>query len=441
MATMAAPMAEMSAGVGAAGDGGGASMDIGALLETGFDSAMGAESDAAGAGDPVDDIALPTQDAPGGETPVGDEAPPAEPAIPAADPNNPYALSSDGKGFIVPKTELPQLQGYKQYAEAVQQKFPTPADAEVAYAQSSDFQAILNDLQYGGETELDAVLGFLSGANASDPNLQASMRAGFERLASRVPQILSKLNPQAHASHVQSVVQSRVDEMYQRAAETGNPEDLLNAQRLDWGLNGKYKTELEKIDPMKVQQDQLAQQQRAVQQQENQLLERDWSSFNKNSVDGPKWNEFNSLIDKALEPIKASHAPEVFDAVRARIAQQVIDGMQKDYEFARTQNIARTQIQKGYEGAWRNRQTTDALNPRVQAYTANFIARARHILPSVAKPLLDKAAGKPAAAKAAAPPQQSPQTSPTQRAANEQFRPQPKISVEDALAATWKNLM
>jgi hypothetical protein len=440
MATMAAPMAEMSAG---AGDGGGAPMDLGALLDTGFDAAVGSDGDATGVpnADPVDDIAPPAQDAPGSETPVGDEAAPAaEPIIPV-DPNNPYAMSPDGKGFVVPKTELPQLQGYKQYAEAVQQKFPTPADAEVAYAQSSDFQAILNDLQYGGETELDAVLGFLSGSNATDPQLQASMRAGFERLASRVPQILSKMNPQAHASHVDSMVQSRVEEMYRYAQESGNPDDLLNAQRLDWGLTGKYKTELEKLDPMRAQQEQLTRQQQAVQQQENQLLERDWSSFNKNSVDGPKWGEFNSAINKALEPIKASYAPEVFDAVRARIAQQVIEGMQKDFEFARTQNIVRTQIQKGYEGAWRNRQPTDALNPRIQAYTQNFMARARQILPSVAKPLLDKAAGKPAAPKAAAPPQQSPQNQPTQRAANGQFRPSPRISVEDALAATWKNLM
>jgi len=418
-------------------------MDLGALLDTGFDAAVGSDGDATGVpnADPVDDVAPPAQDAPGSETPVGGEAAPAaEPIIPV-DPNNPYALSADGKGFVVPKTELPQLQGYKQYAEAVQQKFPTPADAEVAYAQSSDFQAILNDLQYGGDTELDAVLGFLSGSNASDPQLQASMRAGFERLASRVPQILSEMNPQAHASHVDSMVQSRVDEMYQRAQETGNPEDLLNAQRLDWGLTGKYKTELAKLDPAKAQQDQLAQQQRNFEVRENQLLERDWTSFNKTSVDGPKWGEFNSAIDAALAPIKASYAPEVFDAVRARIAQQVIDTMQKDYEFARTQNIVRTQIQKGYEGAWRNRQPADSLNPRIQAYTQNFMARARQILPSVAKPLLDKAAGKPAAAKAAAPPQQSPQTPPTQRAANGQFRPQPKVAVEDSLTTLWKNLM
>jgi hypothetical protein len=408
MAAMASPVADMS---GAA--------DLGSAIDEAFSEATSGGEGGEQQSAPPEPESDPFDDA----QPEGAQA--AEPEGGQAQQSegvkvDGYAVDPQGN-YIVPKHELPQLQAAKTYAEAVQQKFPTAQDAEVAYAQSSDFQAMMNDMQYGADADVDAMLQFLSGANAADPQTKASMQSGFERMATRASNMLQKLNPQAFDKHVQGLVQGNIDALYQRWQQTGNEEDKLAYQRASWGHTGQYKTEMTPIDPMQQAQEQLVRQQQSLQAHESQLLERDWTSYNRNSVDGPRWEQFNAEIDTMLKPIKAAYAPEVFGALRDNIASQVLDKMKNDFEFSRTQSISRTQIQKGYEQLWRNRQPADSLKPRIDSYQANFMARARQILPSVAKPLIDKAAAPRAAAQSKiAPPPRSPQQPPTSYAANGQ---------------------
>lgn len=412
MATFAAPMAEMAD-----------TADLGSTIDEAFSESTADEGQS-------EQQQAPPESAPPAQEPAPPVQDPAQPPVQDAKTVDGYAVDAAGN-YIVPKHELPQLQSARQYADAVQQQFPTPADANAAYLRSSDFDMLMNDLQYGSETETDAILNFFAGNNAADPQIQASMRAGFERLASRVPAMLAKINPQAHATHVDGLVQSRVDALYQKAQETGAPDDFLRAQRFEWGVTGRYKTELAKVDPAKVAQDQLAQQRQEFEVQQGQALERDWTSYNKSNVDGPRWAQFNTEIDAALKTIKDAYAPAVYNALRSDISKQLLEKLQVDFEFVRTQNIARTQIQKGYEQAWKTRQPASSLSPRIQAYTQNFMARARQLLPSIAKTLINDAAAKPAAAQKQAAPQASPQQQPTSRAANGQFQPKHTLKLSE----------
>lgn len=420
MSTIAAPVADMAASAGSF------DADLSSTIDSALDLTGGDTPATEAQAEPQAPQDAPQQD----PAPTEPEPLPVAAEVPV-DPNNPYQLTPDGTGYVVPKDELPQFQGYKEYAEAVQQRFPTPSDAEAAYAEASDFRAILNDYQYGQTKDVDAILEFFSGANAQDPMLQQSMRQGFERMAMRIPEVLAKINPQAHAAHVTNLMQSHEEALYNKWAQTGSEADKQAYQQFAWGRSGQYKTEVQAIDPAKAYRDQLTKQQEQIQQRETQLLDRDWQSFNKSNVDGPKWSEFDAELNKTLDPIKASYAPEVFAALKDSVKSQILEKLKGDYEWARNQNNTRTQIQKGYEQSWRNRQPADFLTPRVKAYQADFMSRVRMALPSIAKPLINKAAARPAAVQQKAPPQQSPQA-PTQRAANGQFqKPNPSDSLMD----------
>jgi hypothetical protein len=366
-----------------------------------------------------------------GEQPPG-EAPTQPP--PSPEPESPpppgeapsgiaYPLTEDGKAYLVPKTEMGTLTGLKQYADTVQNRFPTANDAEAAYLASSDFRAIQADFLSG---DVEHVLNFFAGKDHTDPNASAQYRQSFMRMAEKMPEVLKGVDTQAYSRLQDGFIQARIEAGYQHAAETGTAEDLLAAQRLDWDITGQYKTELPKHDPAKVEQDRMAQRAKEVEQRETALMDRDWKSFNQNSLEGPKWQQFHAEIDKVLAPIKAKYDPIVFDSVKERIAKATIDKLQSDFEWARTHENERKSLQAGYQQLWKEQKPSDGLKPRIQAYTTDFMARVRRQLPAIAAPLLSKATASQNAVAQPQPKPASPQT-PVPRAPNGQFQsPKPQ---------------
>ena len=57
---------------------------------------------------------------------------------------------------------------------------------------------------------------------------------------------------------------------------------------------------------------------------ESFLLKRDFDGFNQTQLDGPKWTQFHSEIDKALAPVKDKYAPQVYDGIRMKIEKDLI---------------------------------------------------------------------------------------------------------------------
>lgn len=372
------------------------------------------------------DSAIENQETPA--APVAPAAPQETPAAPVTDapaetqavtnPDSPYQLAPDGNSYLVPKDQLPILNSFKQYAEKTQEWFPSIQDAEVAYKQSSDFGALMQDFTSGGPAETGNVLKFLSGEFASDPQIRQQSQQAFARLAEQMPSVLKNINPEAHSKLAATFFQAEVEGAYARAAQTGDPKDLLAAQRLDWGKTGRYKTELPKIDPAKAAADQLAQQQAQFEQRQTQALTRDWNSFNKTEVDGPKWQQFGAELDRVLAPVKGKFTPAIYEAVKENISKQVNDKLQNDFEWARTHGNQRKAIESGYRDAWKTQQPADRLKPSIQAYNNDFMTRVRRYLPAVAAGLINEATNTAVQPK----PQAAPPNQPAARAANGQFQ-------------------
>lgn len=396
--------------------------ELGATLQEAAESVLGAPDAAAEPPQIASEQAPPGE---GGNGPSLPTSPPVE--TPPGEGPSSYKLTPDGSAYLVPKAELPTITGLRTYAETVQNRFPTTNDAELGYLESSDFRAMRSDFlnpdgkNPQGENNLDGMLSYWAGKAHSDPAVAAQFRDSFVKMAERIPETLKSINPEAHAKLGDSIVSARIESAYARAAETGDPEDLLAAQRMDWGQTGRYKTELPKHDPQKAEMDRIAQERLQVDQRTAQLLNRDWTSFNKGSLEGPKWQQFNAEIDKTLAPVKGKYDPEVFDALRERISKQMLTKIQEDFEWARNHGNDLTMLKSNYEQLWKAQKPADGLKPRIQTYTNDFMARVRRHLPSIAAPLLNKATASAVAAPQPKPPAGSPQQ-PAPRAANGQFQ-------------------
>ena len=394
--------------------------DLGSTLSSAFDSVVPPDASAEQAAPAAEESGVVAETPAPTEQTAPTGAAPTDPAAPA---DTSYQLTPDGTGYVVPKAEFPLLSGAKQYAEKVQERFPTIQDAEVAYLQSSDHNAMMTDFLHGETADVDAMLSHLAGANATDPQFRSQSQQAFTRMAERLPEVLKQVNPEAYAKHVNNMFQVEVQAAYEKAAQTGDPKDLLRAQSIEWGKTGRYQIELPKVDPAKAASDAQAAREASIAQRETQLLDRDWSNFNRGTVEGPKWQQFNAAIDAALAPVKAKYTPEIFSAVRDRIASQINDKLKADFDWARMHGNERKVIEASYKQAWKSNQSVDGLNPRIQAYNNDFMARVRRHLPSIAAPILNSATAS-AVASQKAPQPAAPPNQPAARAANGQFQAQ-----------------
>lgn len=406
--------------------------DLGATLESAAESVMGSPEPAAS----VEPVQAEAEQAPPGEAGNGPSQPTAPPVeTPGGEgPNSaaaPYQLTKDGAAYIVPKTELPQFQGAKQYADATQEFFPTAGDAKLGYLEASDFRALRSDFLSGDPNNIDAMLGYFSGKDHADPALAGQFRESFVRMAERIPETLKSINPDAHAKLGDSFINSRIESAYTRAAETGNPDDLLAAQRMDWGHTGRYKTELPKVDPQAAARSAEAARLKGIEDRETGIYNRDWKSFNTSTLEGPKWAAFNAEIEKTLAPVKDSYDPIVFKALTKQISDDLIGKLQGDYEWARNHKNELGMLQRDYQNLWKAQKPADGLKPRIETYTKDFMGRVRRYLPSIAAPILSKA---PAKTQAGAQQQQKPKPQaanpqqPVARAADGKYlKQQPKF--------------
>lgn len=408
MAALAAPPAD------------GGAVDVSAELGEIFSSA----AETVLANEPTEAAAAP--ETPGGEAPTSPEGPgtPAPGTPPGEAPG--YQLTEDGANYLVPKAELATFTGVKQYADAVQNRFPTANDAELGYLESSDFRNMRNDYLSGDESNIEAVLGFWSGANHNNPQTKAQFQQSFERMATKVPDFLQKVNPEAHGKFVDSIISSQIDAAYQVAAQTGDPIDLQRAQYLEWGATHKVRGEHDpatgvyKYDPKQVQQpkqpDPVDARMKAADEREAAIFNRDWDSFNKAAVDGPKWSAFKAELDKTLAPIQKNYAdrgesPVVFEALRDRVQKDLLAELQKDTQWGQNHEGERRAIQAAYKGLWTKQQPTTSLKDRLQVYNNDFMSRVRRLTPSVVAPLLTKP-GKPGAPQPKPPAAQQPGRAP-----------------------------
>jgi len=379
--------------VGACAPPGGADSysELGSLLGDAYDSATSGEETPAGeAGEGGGLPSEGTSDAPGGEAPSS-ASPQEPPGTQEQQPGqqqpdaaqSPWALSPDGNFYQVPKAELPRVQGALQFHQQVGQIFATPAEAQMASQQAFDMRTMYNDWMYGNDDAVQSVMNFWSGAQATDPQSRAAFSRSFEKMLSAAPGVLQRTNPQAYQNFVRAQGKSLVDSLYQKAAQSGNPQDLIDAQSVDWGLNGQYQKELPKADPAAQERANFQRQQQEFNQRQQTAMQRDVGAFNNTAVEGAKYTQLNGKIDALLAPVKGKYGDVAFNDLKAGIQREVIDTL-KASEWFTEHKQAFDQLMADYRMTWQSGNPGQGLQPRVQAYISDFLSRANRVLPSIA---------------------------------------------------------
>jgi hypothetical protein len=318
----------------------------------------------------------------------------------AEDPNAPYKLTEDGSAYQVPKQDFEIMQGMREYAEKTQNLFPTVQDAEIARREALDLRAIRTDWTNGEQPDIDAILGYLSGVDETDPTYQQQFRQSFAKMATRMPDYLRAVDQNAYGSLESAVIQQKTNALYEHAAKTQNPEDLFKAQQFDHAMTGRYKTEkdLPVHDPVAEERAKFEADRALIQRQRADMMNRDWQNFDATVANGSKMAQFKGEVEKLLDPLKGKYTERHINSIRKDVIDDTIAAMKRDSEWTREHMIEYTNIQKAYQAAWNNRQSADGLKPRIQRWQNDFLTRARRYLPSVAKQVTEQIQLPPVAA-------------------------------------------
>ena len=379
--------------------GGGGSMDtytelgetLGAVANE-IDSASTVDTPGGEAGGDSSQPYSPVEDAPGGESPTNTET-----GLVKAE--GPFPVTEDGSSYIVPKTEFADYNGLREYANSVQSHFPTVQDAQFAYDEATDFRNIKYDFESGSPELIDNAIRYWTGAHAQDPYMRQRFQQSFAVMAQRIPQFLQQINPQAHQHLQRSMAQPLIEQAYMRAAQIVDPAEqkaaFQAAQGFDWSVNGKYKTELPKYDPnaeaRAAQQRAEQQRQQSIAQREQQLLQRDFTSFDGAVLDGPMIGQVNAEIDKQLAPIKAKTDESEFGQIRNAVLNELTAKLKSDQNWWELHLQEWKSMKAAFEQCWKTGQDPRAmLGQRAQYYINDLMVRARRVIPSIAAPQIQK---------------------------------------------------
>lgn len=370
-------------------------------------------------------------DLPPGEAPTQPETV-SEPqqAPPGEGPSSDYQMTEDGSGYIVPKADIDGFKAQKQYAEEVQGYFQTANDAKLARDHASTMRRMYTDFTAATPESLQNVLGFFAGNAATTPEARAQHQAAFTKMAGSLPEYLKEIPPSGNvdkfgrpfhsAEHefADSIVNREIETAYQMAAQSGDTNDLLAAQRLDYGWTGQYrsKEQLHAKPVVNPEMQRIEQQRQQLQADQQKFADTQWKGFNEATVEGPKWNQYWSEIDRTIAPFEKHFTKEFWPEVRNVISKRVLGKLQEDKTWAADHNAALGSIRQVY-----SQRGQDAVKHNATAHINDFMGRARKYIPSIAKSVLENGPAKPAQAvpgKAQTPGSQ------TARAANGQFQPQ-----------------
>jgi hypothetical protein len=382
-------------------DGGGGGIDshdihseLGQTLQSAIPEDLGGEETPGGeAGSEHSEFTPPVEETPGGEAPTSEAAEGA---------TEPYPLSEDGKNYLIPKEQLADYTGLREYSTEVQNYFPTVSDAKVAAEFSTDFRSMQYDYESGDPANIDRTLQYWAGANAQDPYTRQRFQESFATMAQRMPQLLQQVNPQAHQQLAKTLAQNIVEKAYLDASTIADNDEreaaFLAAKGMDWVLNRKYRTELPKHDPAAAAQQaqQQAERQRlqGIEQREAQLLDRDFKAFDASMIDGPKINAVWAEIDKVLAPVKAKYDEadyaELRNGLMADLTKTLKSGSNAEWFSTHTQEYQ--SLQRMFQKAWKSGQDPKSvLGQRAEYYKNDLLVRARRALPSLAAPRISKA--------------------------------------------------
>jgi hypothetical protein len=339
-------------------------------------------------------------------TPVehaADEMPPAAETEaqtgdqPPAEGESEYQLAEDGQHYLVPKDQLGVFQTNKEYLAKVQEAFPTIADAEAARGLASNWNQMRQDFLYNGDQGLEKMLAYLSGKNVdpSYPEVRQQFEQGFIRMASKVPEMLESMAPEAHREVLGKLIGPYIEGAYQHAAETGDPAALKAAQNVDWYFTGQYKAEAPKFDPnaARLQEQQAREQELSA--REAEIRTHEWNTVNQANIEGAKARDFNAELDRALSTFKDRYDSDRFAFIRKEIAAGLVQKLGEDRIWATDHSNQFVMLKKSFETGWKPGKQVNL--QAANAWKNDFMGRVRRYLPSIVEKVLKGAPPKAAA--------------------------------------------
>ena len=253
----------------------------------------------------------------------------------------------------------------------------------MAAGQASELRMMTNDWLYGSDDAIQGILSHFSGANNTDPTTRAQAQRSFERMVSMAPSVLQRMNPQAYQGFLQSQAKAIGESLYAKAAQTGDPQDFMAAQSFEWGLTGQYKTELPKQDPQQQMRSQFEQREQAFNQRQEAALRRDVTNFSGSALEGAKFNQLGAKIDQILAPVKNRYSETAYEDMKAGIQRDVMNQLMKSDWFTEHKQHY-DQLVSDFRTTWNQGVPGKGLQPRVQAYVADFLKQASRGLQSIA---------------------------------------------------------
>ena len=221
----------------------------------------------------------------------------------------------------------------------------------------------------------------------------------FGSMAQRLPAYLASQasnNPMAAQALGQIEAQVHrvtINRAYDKARETGDRDDFLSAQALDYAINGRYIETMEKIPSRQRQfdpQSEMRQREQQIDQRETQFANQRWQEFDRNYISGARDTVLTSAVDAAFRGAEQAFPAGILKAAKREAIAQINESIEKNFEFNRNQKVETSDIQRDLVRAIRSGQTTN-LEPRAARLVEEFKARVTRILPGIVKPLIGDA--------------------------------------------------
>ena len=280
---------------------------------------------------------------------------------------------------------------------------------------------------------------------------QVRAQQSFAQMAQKAPEMLRQINPQAYGTLTDTIIQGRIADAYEKAALEQKPSDydanglpvegspFRKAQEMDYGLTGKYQTELKKVDPEAKRIQDFERRQTEFNTKQTNMMESQLKTYNNTQVEGPKLQKTQALVDKILEPVKSRYNDVIFGDLKGNINRELIDAMRGQSTATYPNGIpgqaawyaehkqAWGQLVNDFRTSWDAQSPGRGLEARVQAFQQDWLNRANRYLPSIAAPRIATATRTPGAARTT-PAAKAPQRAATQPASAGPPQPKPRLT-------------
>ena len=355
------------------------------------------------------------------DTPALDEVEPVEaeaaaeaeaaPAVvePTTQPEIEEGVRPWGKDYHVTKPRMEKFIAANKFQQGIQPFAPTVEDAHHHYLKANDWYEMHSD--FADPEQLDNWMTYWQGQNPQ--SFAEIARRIPERVQGKSPEVYTELqqkfisnlkteNPKLYGDIANRAVQERIDSLYEQWASldpksTEAEQARFKAQQADFMLNGSYRTEVTRIDPverqrqqqealLKKQQDELTNRQRAIDERENNGRVQYWTRTEQR-INQDKANQLQQEINVALQPVEKSFTKDQLDAFKDRINNIVTKRMTEDFEWSRNRQLDMAGMKRNtLQALQANKSLT--LTPAVKAYLDSHVAYARPIIAEAARALI-----------------------------------------------------